>query len=326
MKKFLLFVAAAVMSLTTSAQSTKDIELSAESWGWGWNGTTSYADGVLTFTLTDAWGALSTGWDPAADWSAYSSLTIVFESYTGSSLKVYITDGVENSPNIAEKTLSESISTQTAVTVNFEPSKATVVKQIGLQSANSGDVIKISHVYLTEATNYSTEGKSIAFDQWGQMLASEFDGLSDKAKVVFTVTATGEAVTDGGDSVIGWSIGQLCSINTADAAKVVVADLLLKQIGDNEYAFTMAELKPALSADADQYGRQGLVCGVWGQGKASCQLASVTAYDVDDTATAISTVAAEKSADRSVYSISGQRVSQPRKGLYIVGGRKVLIK
>ena len=107
---------------------------------------------------------------------------------------------------------------------------------------------------------------------------------------------------------------------------MVVADLLLKQIGDNEYAFTMAELKPALSAVADQYGRQGLVCGVWGQGKASCQLASVTAYDVDDTATAISTVAAEKSADRSVYSISGQRVSQPRKGLYIVGGRKVLIK
>jgi len=42
--------------------------------------------------------------------------------------------------------------------------------------------------------------------------------------------------------------------------------------------------------------------------------------------TGISTVAAAEQAADAVYSLSGQRVATPKKGLYIVNGKKMIIK
>ena len=46
---------------------------------------------------------------------------------------------------------------------------------------------------------------------------------------------------------------------------------------------------------------------------------------VDDVVTAISTVSTENS-DNAVYNMQGQRVAKPAKGLYVVGGKKVVVK
>jgi hypothetical protein len=46
---------------------------------------------------------------------------------------------------------------------------------------------------------------------------------------------------------------------------------------------------------------------------------------IDDDVTAIETVKAEK-ANNEYYNLAGQRVAQPTKGLYIVNGRKVVVK
>ena len=47
---------------------------------------------------------------------------------------------------------------------------------------------------------------------------------------------------------------------------------------------------------------------------------------VFDDATGISTVETVKAQNGETYNLSGQRVAQPQKGLYIVNGKKVIIK
>ena len=45
-----------------------------------------------------------------------------------------------------------------------------------------------------------------------------------------------------------------------------------------------------------------------------------------DEATGINAVKSEEVKNNSVFNLSGQRVSQPTKGLYIVNGKKIIIK
>lgn len=47
---------------------------------------------------------------------------------------------------------------------------------------------------------------------------------------------------------------------------------------------------------------------------------------VNDDVTGIDNVKVETSKDNIVYDLQGRRVSQPAKGIYIVNGKKVLVK
>jgi hypothetical protein len=49
-------------------------------------------------------------------------------------------------------------------------------------------------------------------------------------------------------------------------------------------------------------------------------------FDDEGTTTAIDRIAAEKMVNGEVYNLQGQRVAQPTKGLYIVNGKKVVMK
>jgi len=282
MKKLFTLMTAFIMALGVNAQSEVDIDLS-QNWGWGWSVTSEYADNIATVTLTGNWGAFATGWD-GADWSKYNKLCVDIESYNNDWGQVYFTSTESEHPTIASQSFS-TITSHTTVTVNFEPTLATSVYQLAIQGKSSGDIIKISRVYLVEALTYG-EGKELAFDEYGSILASEFDGLSDQAKIVFTVEATGEA-TNGSGSVLNWGIGNIKSID----GSVNVGDLLLKKIGDNEYSYSLAELKAALEAPADQYGRQGLYWNVWNQGNATCSRKSIMAYEVEQQGFDIWTIA-----------------------------------
>ena len=42
--------------------------------------------------------------------------------------------------------------------------------------------------------------------------------------------------------------------------------------------------------------------------------------------TAIESIAAEKDANNVIYDLTGRRVEKARKGLYIINGKKVLVK
>lgn len=55
------------------------------------------------------------------------------------------------------------------------------------------------------------------------------------------------------------------------------------------------------------------------------QVKSVTEYEIDDITDGISGINAENG-NQTIYNIAGQRVSKAQKGLYIVNGKKVLVK
>ena len=49
-------------------------------------------------------------------------------------------------------------------------------------------------------------------------------------------------------------------------------------------------------------------------------------FNLDDDVTGISEAAVSKAADSEIYNLNGQRVANAQKGLYIVGGKKVMVK
>ncbi len=75
---------------------------------------------------------------------------------------------------------------------------------------------------------------------------------------------------------------------------------------------------------------------VWFQTLGEDQLPTIvpghgTVYNVDgkysNSEDAIATVNADEDAsETTIYNVAGQRVAQPTKGIYIVGGRKVLYR
>ena len=64
-------------------------------------------------------------------------------------------------------------------------------------------------------------------------------------------------------------------------------------------------------------------CYLWWDGNSSARALSI---DFSDEATGISSVRSEVKAVNGYYNLAGQRVAQPAKGLYIVNGKKVVIK
>ena len=174
-------------------------------------------------------------------------------------------------------------------------------------------------MYLTEAIEYETTGKSITFDEWGNINASEFDGYSDDAKVVFTYNTTGDLVNDENQSVVGWGTGSISSID----GKVKVADVPVKALGDNEISFTLAELKDALASGPDSYDRYGLYWNMYAQGKSTSTRKSVMIYEVKSSdPTAISTTLAPAKAENNVrYNLLGVKNGN---GVYIMNGKKYL--
>lgn len=286
-KLFTLILMALAIVTGAKAQATEDIDIT--SWGWNWHATSSYADGVMTIKLSEDYGQGSTGWDSGKDWSRYNKLTVVIDSYNNDWGKVYFTstetDSKNNHVTIAEQSFS-TITSQKEVVVEFDPTKATSVYQLSIQGKAADDVIKVSRVYLTEAIEYEETGTAIEYDQWGNILASEFEGYEDNAKVVFTYTTTGE-LTNASGSIVGWGTGSITSLGDNS---IKVADVPIKALGENTLTFTLGELRTALEAGPDEYNRYGLYWNMYPQGNSTSTRTSVMIYKAKSTTPSFSAV------------------------------------
>ena len=58
----------------------------------------------------------------------------------------------------------------------------------------------------------------------------------------------------------------------------------------------------------------------------SDELMSMSFSDIDDDATGIMSVEKANETSDAIYDLQGRRVAAPRKGIYIKGGRKVVLK
>ena len=88
-----------------------------------------------------------------------------------------------------------------------------------------------------------------------------------------------------------------------------------------------ALLKDKLAADATELDLRGIILkdAYWDQILEKCP--AITIILDDEIVTAIQTVkAAGSAADNRYFTLSGQQVARPTKGLYIVNGKKVIVK
>lgn len=274
-KLFTLILMALAIVTGAKAQATEDIDISS-GWGWGYNSKTTYEDGVMTITLTDGYGAGSIGWGSGANWSKYNKLTVVIDSYTNDWGKVYFTstetetESGDDHITIAEQSFS-TITSQTEVVVNFDPTKATSVYQLSIQGKAADDVIKVSRVYLTEAVSY--EEKELTLTDGIHILSSEFDAYDDANEVKLTIA------NNSGESRDGWGIGKITNIdNWGDAPADNYIFSLTGKAGTEFTIFTtVGELKKVAKNNGDdyiesQYNRTGVSFSVYNQ----CSLVKAT--------------------------------------------------
>lgn len=260
------------------AQATEDIDISS-GWGWGYNSTTTYEEGVMTITLTDAYGAGSIGWGSGVDWSRYNKLTVVIDSYNNDWGKVSFVStekvpggGEYDYVEIASQTFT-TINSQTEVVVNFDPTKATSVRQLSIQGKAADDVIKVSRVYLTEAVSY--EEKELTLTDGIHILSSEFDAYDNANEVKLTIANNSNPYV----SRDGWGIGEITNIdNWGDAPAGNYRFSLTGKTGTEFTIFTtVGELKKVAKNNGDdyiesQYNRTGVSFSVYND----CSLVKAT--------------------------------------------------
>ena len=163
MKKFFTFFAAALMSVSMFGKIvTEDIPLNPETWGWGYNSSLNFNDGIMTCTLTGEWGAMATGWnEPTKDLSEWDKIVIVVENMNGCDgewfkLKAYLRDYVnkdsEQGQMEAVLGLEEADNQQHYMVINLKEEgknvNLTACGVLAIQCQPNSAIFKISRVYL----------------------------------------------------------------------------------------------------------------------------------------------------------------------------------
>ena len=129
----------------------------------------------------------------------------------------------------------------------------------------------------------------------------------------------------------------------ATSEEIPVAAETVEKSADNMFVGTLTDIDVLATEEGDAVryilndGAEGL--GFYrannqkvGAGKAylsvpAASAAKISFFSLDGTVTAIEGVEAEAAdGDKVYYNLSGQRVENPAKGLYIVNGKKVIIK
>ena len=162
-------------------------EISLEGWGWGWSSEQSYADGVLTATVTANGGAVSIGWTEGVDWSAFDYLVAVIDSYESDMTEdAYIAiqaNAVGNVP-VCTGGVSGTFAEPQTVVCPLDKEKATNVSQLWIQSQVG--VFKVRRVYLTteapavdaiNAIKTEKTNNSAMYNLAGQQVGKNYKGI-----------------------------------------------------------------------------------------------------------------------------------------------------
>ena len=176
--------------------------------------------------------------------------------------------------------------------------------------------------------------------------AYDLDFTTAKNIVAYKATAAADGVVRltkvehvaAGEGVLIYSMTK-----GAASEEIPVAADAVEKSADNMFVGTLTDIKALATVDGDAVryilndGAEGL--GFYrannqkvGAGKAylsvpAASAAKISFFSLDGTVTAIEGVEAEAAeGDKVFYNLSGQRVENPAKGLYIVNGKKVIIK
>jgi hypothetical protein len=338
MKKLFTLMTIALVAISVNAKET--LESTWNSWGDG------CAVEGNTLTFSGAWKGAGFWLADGPDYTQYEKIVIVFSEPAVGKVKFFAQGGTVNprgdSDPLANGPEAVTVNGDKVIGLTIDPTvEAKYLYQICAQSTEDNCEVKISEIFLGTETEYNEvkestetkyqEGKSLTFDENGNIWATEFAGYSDDAKVVFTTTVTGS------EGYLNWGNGKITSIGEAVQAGTtsVTGD------GDNEAVFFLKDLKAALLEPGfytDGEGNKvsidaGLNWNVWDFGDGACTSTrkSVVIYEVEGYSgegfvpTGISTIMMSSGkSDGTIYNLAGQKVSNTYKGLVIKNGKKYI--
>lgn len=170
--------------------------------------------------------------------------------------------------------------TDTRITYRLSEAQLIAAANYGFVFQGGGEFevncIALQHPIKENKYMYAATGTPVKIDDIGNIDASEFEGYSDKAKVVFTYNVTGELTDKKGNSIIGWGMASIHDIGY----NAIGLFLNPKSVGENSYTCTIEDLREYLD-EVDPASRQrGLNFNVWEQGNANATRVSVEVFDV----------------------------------------------
>ena len=300
------------------------------------NTSLSYTDNGLLF----GYGA-----DPGA--------TVVLNDYlkVGSNINVTIyaegngTRGLHLYTNAATPSKVTSLNIESATEGDVKTIQYKVVAEDGLEGTNSFQLRRNSNVSLKSLTVTDCQpGGIISASGWNTYSSNKKLDLSSisggTAYIATTIDNTEDKVkcTDIVDAEEGLMIkgtaGDKFTINTSSSDATLSETNLLKGVPNGGSAPVGSYVFGWTTGDPTDYGFYNVNVSAVTLGAGKAYLTTGTGarlslvFDDEDEATGISSLTTTPSlkGEGSIYSLDGRHVIQPKKGLYIKDGRKVVIK
>ena len=325
MKKIFTLIAAAFLSL--GAQAAEDITLNpSETVAFGDWGFDNSGAPTLVFSNWSAGG----GWqfETALSQDDYCGVDIAFNATTETHVTFFIDyeGGAEQSIDVP--TGSTSIKVDFAftggitkigfkygdweATANENGASITITSAV-VKAQSTGEVIELPFANLSEPTDGYTKdanNQSITLHNYTWACYWSFDpaiNSDDYEKIVITfaeaVPVSGLTINAEVTDDTSWCGSTLGNI-TNGATKATAYFSALPGASITRIGFFLD----------------------WQAETATLKIASAKLIKKPSTSTGISTVAAAQKDNESIYTLSGQRVSTPAKGINIIGGKKIVIK
>ena len=174
------------------------------------------------------------------------------------------------------------------------------------------------NVELIARIAYEETPKNATISDGGFIAASEFDGFTDNAKVVFTYNVSGDI-----SSYTNWGIGRVASNDAteSDPPTVMVGELSASALGDLTFTCLISDIKKALAATPE-----GIAFTMWGFGDGVCvgSTVKVEIFEVAGASGIQSATVAKTTKSNAIYNLAGQKVNAQYKGVVIKNGKKVI--
>lgn len=315
MKKLFTLIAFALCAVCANA-AEEDFAISAD-WGWGWGDRTAeMVDGILVVNYSGNGAAHSTGWDPAKDFSAYSSMTVVVESYNGGWGSIILKKSDNEGENITVGI--PNTETQKAVVIELDPKVnpwlAGEVTQFALQG-DANSTLKISRIYLTEAVETQStaiwEGEC-SFGGWAEGFKIEAEKFAnanagDVIEFIYTTDDTNpdtwwqfKTIYDGTETTLEGNKSELNEWGCATVAK-----------GSSSYKIALTE------TDVTELKEKGLYVNGYYNIVTKVNLIQPISSGINEA------IGAPKAQNNIRYNFAGQRVGNGAK-FYIMNGKKYM--
>ena len=205
---------------------------------------------------------------------------------------------------------------------------------------NNGNVL-VQVAYYNPYLTVTPELTKISDDQYAASFSSQYalDFTNTATKAYVARSVSNETVTlDRVSGTVAANTGLLLLLSDGTSSEIIpVVDegteyptnLLVAVSSDTEapvgsYVFALQNNDAVFTQVAE--GKQPTVKAGHAYLQVASEAKALTLSFADGTVTGINSISAEKKTSNDIFNLAGQRVAAPQKGLYIMNGKKVIVK